>query len=1161
MIGLFKDLVNIAEYKELIEMLRSKMEFLGIIGPSGSQKVHLCAAVSMHIRKKVMFVTYNELQAKKFYDDFVSFLGEEAILLPARDIMMYDIEAKSYEEMFQRISIIDRIYRKDYTILITSIDALAQKMIPVELFKEGIVNLSVTSTVEISDLSKKLISTGYERVNMVEGKGQFSVRGGIIDIFPVGYEEPVRMELFGDEIDSIRSFDLLSQRSMEKFEFVRILPARDVIYPEQKRKDIIEKIEKDIERSGIEDNDLQKHYLERLKTEQYFSGIDRFLPYIIENPVQVTDYIDDKSVVVIDEVAKVKQRCQNIISEHIEVCTSLLLKKQILKRSFEMYFDFEEIYSNLKKLTLVLLGAISIDYIQNKLTKKIVFKSKPINMYNGHIKLLIGDLKYWKDIGSKVIILSGTKVKAQRLCETLEEEGILAAYSEDYDFDIKNGHVIVTHGSISEGFEYPDIKLVVVSDKEIFGEDKKLIKHPKVRKGRQIDLFTDLNLGDYVVHRAHGIGQYVGMEQLCVDNVTKDYLKIKYQSNDYLYVPTDQLNYIQKFIGSEGRNPKLNKLGGTEWVKSKNKVKESLRELAEELITLHAKREAIKGFSFAQDTIWQKQFEDMFPYEETDEQLKCIEEMKNDMESSRPMDRLLCGDVGYGKTEVAIRGVFKAVMDGKQVAYLVPTTILAQQQYNNFKERIKDFPVKIEMIGRFRTMAEQKRILKDLKLGLIDVLVGTHRLIQKDIRFKDLGLLVIDEEQRFGVTHKENLKTLKNNVDVLTLSATPIPRTLHMALTGIKDISTIEYPPKERYPVQTYVMEYNEGMVKDAILREIARGGQIFYLFNSIKGIRAKAYRLKELIPEVKIAVAHGQMNQNELENVMQKFISKEYNVLVCTTIIESGLDIPNVNTIIVEDGDKMGLSQLYQIKGRVGRSNKKAYAYITYNKDKVLSEIAEKRLKAIREFTEFGSGFKIAMRDLEIRGAGNLIGYEQHGHMESVGYDMYCKLLEEAIKEQKGEEIVDEEETSIDMNINAYIDDKYINLESQKIEMYKKIASIQSDRDIIDIKDELIDRYGDLPKEVNNLIQIGYLKELAKEAGFKAIKEKEKIVELHFKTTLKIDFTVISNLMDKNKNKLLFSASKEPYLSYKIEDIEKRNIIENIKILLHDIKKLQSQG
>ncbi|NMB96397.1 MAG: transcription-repair coupling factor, partial [Clostridiaceae bacterium] len=863
------------------------------------------------------------------------------------------------------------------------------------------------------------------------------------------------------------------------------------------------------------------------------------------------------------------QRIDNLILEHHEICKNLLEKGRILPQNTDILFDYEDICKKLDKRQRICLntilhsqqdsiGGILQDTRKSIKTYSFICKQNP--SYYGFFKLLINDLKECKRKDNKVVIMAGTKTRGEKLRDNLHTEGIEAVYSDSVHTSLLSGNIVITQGSLNNGFQYPLIGFVVISEREVFGNDRKRKKSSKRKsKGVDINFFTDLNPGDYVVHQTHGIGQYVGIEKLVVEGIHKDYLKIKYQGKDFLYIPTSHLDVIQKYIGSEGKAPKINKLGGNDWIKVKKRVKESLKELAEDLVKLYAERKAIKGYSFSKDTVWQNEFEEQFPYEETDDQLRCTEEIKKDMESNKPMDRLLCGDVGYGKTEVALRAAFKAVMNGKQVAFLVPTTVLAQQHYNNFVERMKNFPVNVEMLSRFRTKAEQGRILQDLKRGQIDVLVGTHRLIQKDIQFKDLGLLIIDEEQRFGVAHKERLKNIRPNVDVLTLTATPIPRTLHMSLIGVRDISVLEEPPEERYPVQTYVMEYNLDIVRDAIDRELARGGQVYYLYNRVRTIDLKASQIQELVPEARIGVAHGQMGERKLEDIMLKFMRREFDILICTTIIESGLDLPNVNTLIIEDADKMGLSQLYQLRGRVGRSNRLAYAYITYKKDKVLSEIAEKRLQTIKEFTEFGSGFKIAMRDLEIRGAGNLLGPEQHGHIESVGYDMYCRLLDEAVRELKGELPPEKEpEVNIDLNIDAYIADEYINKEIQKIEMYKKIASIQDEQDVIDIKDELLDRYGDLPKQVENLISIAYIKALAGKLGISAITEKKDALIFQFKDKKIVKIDVISKLAAKYKRQILFNAENNPYLMYKISGNDREKLPDNIKIVLHDIESFE---
>lgn len=1167
-------LLEIAEYSDVIKTIREKGFPFSISGPSDSQKVHLACSVCQNSGYKGVYITYNEMTARKAYEDFSFFLGEDVVFLPNKELMLHDVEARSNDAVFDRLKAIERITKGSYKVVVTSAEAIAHKIISKEKFIENILEFKMGGRIDVERTTLLLVSAGYERVEIVEGRGQFAVRGGIIDIFPVSSESAVRIELFDDEIDSMRAFDTSTQRSTGNIESFMVIPAREVVYHPGDIEDIVLRIRKDLEKylketggkTGAEHvkkiKDRVGADIERIKSDHYFPGIDRLIPYLIEKPSLILDYIDSQdsgNIVFLDESARFGQRMDNLLLEHNETCKSFLERGQLLPGSFELLHGPEFLKEKLSGCSLISLSTMPAEGQKLREGKIFSIPSKAMHSYQGHIELLEEDLKYWKMKGSRTVIFSGSRGRGERLADSLGSRGISAAYVHDFQGELAQGQILITHGSLNKGFEYPSIGLVIVSDKEAFGQDRKRKRVSGKKEGSKIKAFTDLSIGDFVVHQAHGIGQYVGIQKLVVDNVKRDYLKIRYQDGDFLYIPTGQLDLIQKFIGSEGKSPKMSRLGGTDWARTKSRVKESLRELAGELVRLYAQREALQGFAFAEDTVWQNQFEETFPYEETDDQLKCIEEIKADMESIKPMDRLLCGDVGYGKTEVALRALFKATMSGKQVAYLVPTTVLAQQHYMNFKKRLQDFPVKVEVMSRFRTQTEQKHILKDLKSGNVDILVGTHRLIQKDIQFKDLGLLIVDEEQRFGVAHKEKLKNIKPNVDVLTLTATPIPRTLHMSLVGIRDISVIEDPPEERYPVQTYVMEYNAEVISDALIRELGRKGQVFYLYNRVRSIQLKAAELKALVPEARIAVAHGQMNENELEDVMADFINGEYDILVCTTIIESGLDMPNVNTIIVEDADRMGLAQLYQLRGRVGRSNRLAYAYITYKRDKILSEIAEKRLQAIKEFTEFGSGFKIAMRDLEIRGAGNLLGPEQHGHMDSVGYDMYCRLLNEAVRELKGEQASEDElEMTIDISVSAYIDDDYIGIENQKIEMYKKIASIQDEQDVTDIQDELVDRYGDPPEPVVNLIQIAYVKALAKECGFVSVQEKNGAVLFQYRNNSCVNLQVLSGLMEKYRKKLLFTASSTPYLTYKVAVQEKEKLLYNIKFLLQDIKKLK---
>ena len=884
-------------------------------------------------------------------------------------------------------------------------------------------------------------------------------------------DNPVRMS-FDDEIDSIRYFDLETQRSIRKLDMVELFPMREMLL----RPEDFEKGSKEIEKAlndrlnfysssgkkkALSQNLKEKilEDVEKIKQNIYFQGIEKYAAFFYEKSCYVMDYIED-FMVVIDEANRVRQRYENVRLEYEEHFKSLLEEGELLPDQINALHSYEDVLIKINDKKVVCLNALLKSSQDFKPERSISFVCRSMAPFHGKINLLIDEIKLLKNRKYRVVILSGNKERGLRIVEALKEEGIEALYQDRLSFDLQEGHVVVLPGNLSGGFEFPTIKYALITDLEVFGtKRRKVVK----KKGGTIKFFGDLKVGDYVVHENHGIGQYMGIERLKVNNVVRDYLHIRYQGNDKLYIPTDQFDMIQKYVGGE-KAPRVNKLSGTEWAKTKARARKAIEDMAEELLKLYAERQQAEGFAFSEDGKWQKEFEDLFPYEETPDQLNCIEEIKRDMESSKTMDRLLCGDVGYGKTEVALRAAFKCIMDGKQVAILVPTTILAQQHYNTCCQRFENFPVHVEMLSRFRTAREQKKILEGLRIGTIDLIIGTHRLLQDDVMFKDLGLLIVDEEQRFGVAHKEKIKQMKKNVDVLTLTATPIPRTLHMSLIGVRDISVIEEPPEERYPVQTYVMEYNDEIVRDAMLREINRGGQVYFLYNRVRSINKMAERVRSLLPEARIAVAHGQMDERLLENTMLDFYNGEYDVLLCTTIIETGLDIPNVNTIIVYDSDKMGLSQLYQLRGRVGRSNRLAYAYFTYQRDKVLTEVAEKRLQAIKEFTEFGSGFKIAMRDLEIRGAGNLLGREQHGHMESIGYDLYTKLLNETVRKLAGKPLEEKIDCSIELNIEAYIPLSYIKDENQKIEIYKKIASIDGLSSLYDIEEEIEDRFGDIP-------------------------------------------------------------------------------------------------
>lgn len=1139
---------------------------LAVNGLADTQRHHLVYSLALGAGKKALYVAANDLQARKAYRNLQSLFHEGVYYFPFREKMLYDVEAKSHEQAFARIEALDRLLTGNYSVLVLSCESLLDSFMPADEFRLHRLTVSTGDILHIEQSAQHLVEMGYEREEQVEGPGQFAIRGGILDIFPVQLEKPVRIELFDVEVDSIRSFEPDNQRSFERLDTVEILPAKEFILGKAQALEVADKVQRELSAflSKLKDKELAEtfrhnfgSYIEQLKNADHFAGIDKFIPYFYRQAASVFQYLQQNTFVFIEDVNRLSQRLSNVVEEHYRQCEILTEKGMLLAGSYAMYFNPDELPARLEDHQVVYLNSLDEGRTLTDTYAQFTLQGKSVDPYQGHLEDLKKDIRSWVDQGYLVTVLAVSEQRADGLYRALTDDGI-RVFAKYPEADIPCA--VIAQGQLENGFIYPEIKWAVVCENDIVG-GKRAKGSQQFKGGRKINVFTDLHSGDHVVHQTHGIGLYTGIESLEVEGVKREYLKVEYRDGGLLYIPTTQMDLIQKYIGSEGKNPKLNKLGGTEWTREKKRVKEALKDLAMGLIRLEAERSAREGFAFSTDTVWQKQFEEVFPYEETRDQLRCTEEIKKDMESSHIMDRLLCGDVGYGKTEVALRAVFKAAMDGKQAAFLVPTTVLASQHFENFKKRFGSFPVTVDMLSRFRTDSEQKKIVRDLKSGRIDVIVGTHKLFNQDVRFKDLGLLVIDEEQRFGVEHKEKIKGLYPKVDILTLSATPIPRTLHMSLTGIRDISTIEEPPEHRYPVQTYVLEYREDVVQDAITRELAREGQVFYLFNRVKGIQARAARLQELIPEARVGYAHGQMSERQLEKVILSFINREFDVLVCTTIIESGIDMPNVNTIIVEDADRLGLAQLYQLRGRVGRSNRLAYAYLTYRRDKVLNEVAEKRLKAIREFTEFGSGFKIAMRDLQIRGAGNLLGPEQHGHMESVGYDTYVRLLDETVRELKGQPVQPETgEVFIEFKLDAYLEEPYIPDEKARLELYKTIAAVETAEDASDVYDELIDRYGNIPEPAANLVEIALVKKMAGSCGFHMVKQKDDMVLLHFRDKVTLPLSALSRLVQQEKGNLLFSAGKTPYLSYKVKGLSPKESLANVKILLQNVQKLQSQ-
>lgn len=1133
---LVKTLKENKKFQELTKQI-SKTGPIAISGLVDVEKLHVLAGIFNETKRPMVLVTYNEIQARKLYQDLKKLI-KQTYFFPKKEITSYDYVAQSKEIEYKRIDVLNKMYlakqQKEPIIIVTTIEAVMQKMVAKDTLYQNVIDFEVGKTYLLDEIKEKLVGLGYERSDLIENKGQFSIRGGIVD---VGLSEKigVRIEFWGDEVDSIRFFQISSQRSTEMLKEITIFPAHELIVQDLSEavKNIQEKYPEEIED------------IELIKNGDYISKINKYFNEFYENQASFLDYMSDEYLLLLDENSKINQRKTNIIEDNNKLIESLVEKEKFVPEAIENISKFE--YNFEEKQIIYLEQNDSIKNIQ-----KYYFETREINFYNLQLDLLLADIVTYQKNKKKVVLLAGNEISAKKLCDILKENQINYKYEQEAE-NVKPGEIIVTIGGFSSGFENYDLNLIVVSLQNNFEEPvKRKKKLSSTFKDSEKIVFADLKPGDIVVHQTHGIGQFIGVNTITADGVTKDYIKIKYRNDDILYVPTNSLDSVRKYIGGgDNSSPRLNKLGGKEWSATTSKVKKNLEAVAKDLIELYAKRQKIKGFSFSPDTPWQKQFEDSFPYTETDDQLRCIQDVKKDMEKPQPMDRLLCGDVGYGKTEVAIRAAFKAVMDQKQVAYLVPTTILANQQYEEFKTRMQEFAINVELLNRFKTKKEQDEIIKKLKLGEVDVVVGTHRLLSEDVNFKDLGLLIIDEEHRFGVKDKEKIKKLRTNIDVLTMTATPIPRTLHMSIVGVRDMSVIYEPPHNRKPVQTYVLEYDQEVITEAITKEIERGGQVFYLFNQVEGIEKKANEISMLVPEAKVGFAHGKMSGRELEEIMESFINHEINVLVCTTILESGIDIPNANTIIVENADRLGLAQLYQIRGRVGRSDKQAYAYVTYKRDKLLSEVADKRLKAIKEFTEFGSGFKIAMRDLEIRGAGSMLGEMQHGHMEQVGYDTYCKLLDEVIKEMQGIEVVEEQDVQIDLAVSSYIPDNFIENSSQKIEIYQNIALCRTEEELQNVIDEVIDRYGRLPKELENLIDIARIKQLARKANILKIAQRENGIVFYF-VKEKIKPEMVNTLITKYPMLVKFSNAVEPYVTLRIKENE--DIIEKAKEFLNTV-------
>ncbi len=1138
-------LYELGEFEEIVKLLKKQQTALSLTGCVDSQKLHMAYGLSDGFKYKII-VTFSDLRAKEIYEDYKLY-DKNVTMYPAKDLIFYQADIHGNQLTKERIKALRRVIEGRPITVVTTFDSLMTPQTALSVLKKNIISIGHQTIINEQDLARRLVELGYEKTYQVETPGQFSIRGGIVDIFDLTEENPYRIELWGDEVESIRSFDILSQRSIEKLQSIRIYPATEMILTEEELKAGMERIEEEAEKCGESfRKEFKTEEAHRITTqikelkEQVFefkvlANLESYVRYFYPETVSFMELFDkEKSIFFVDEPARVKEHADAVELEFRESMMHRLEKGYALPGQTDILFGVETVMAKMSNRRVVTLSAMELKNTLIKAEKRFDIGAKGVASYNNSFEALVKDLKRFKKNGYRVLLLSGSRTRAKRLAEDLRNEELTSFYSDDPFREIQPGEVMTFYGRVLKGFEYPLIKFVVISESDIFGAEKKKKRKKKKYEGQKINDFAELKVGDYVVHENHGLGIYKGIEKVEIEKVIKDYIKIEYRDGGNLYILATGLDVIQKYGSADtGRKPKLNKLGTQEWSRTKNKVKGAVSEVAKDLVELYAVRQEREGFVYGKDTVWQQEFEEMFPYEETEDQLAAIIETKADMESAKIMDRLICGDVGYGKTEIAIRAAFKAVQEGKQVVYLVPTTILAQQHYNTFVQRMKDFPVRVDLLSRFRTTAEQKKTVEDLRKGLVDIVIGTHRVLSADVVFKDLGLLIVDEEQRFGVTHKEKIKKMKEDIDVLTLTATPIPRTLHMSLIGIRDMSVLEEAPEDRLPIQTYVMEHNEEMVREAIVREMSRNGQVYYVYNRVNNIADISEKIAQLVPEANVAFAHGQMREQELEKIMYDFIDGEIDVLVSTTIIETGLDISNVNTMIIHDSDNLGLSQLYQLRGRVGRSNRTAYAFLMYKRDKMLKEIAEKRLTAIKEFTDLGSGFKIAMRDLEIRGAGNLLGAKQHGHMQAVGYDMYCKMLNEAVKKLKGINTEEDFNTAVDLDVDAFIPPSYIVNEFQKLDIYKRIASIENQNESEDMKEELLDRFGEIPKSVDNLLRIALVRVKAHKVYIPEVRGKNEEIRFLLNADAKINVEHIPVLLKKYP-KLSFNAKGAPLFLYR---------------------------
>ncbi len=1171
--ALLAPLQDLAEYGQIREDIRKGRTPVALSGCVDSQKLHMIYGLSDGLRCRVI-VTYSDLKARELYEEY-RFYDRNVLLYPAKDLIFFQADIHGNQLTRERVRALRRIAEGRPLTLVTTFAALMTPQVQWDPEKD-ILRVESGGALDEAALSRRLVDMGYEKAAQVESCGQFSVRGGIVDIYDLTEENPYRIELWGDQVESIRSFDVLSQRSIEKLESVTVYPAAEFVMDRQRLEEGVRRIQEDAQaqekklREAFETEAAHRisnqvaELREQLLEFQSKTNLESYIRYFYQDTLTLPELLQRAEeprrgggrglIFFLDEPGRIAEHADAVELEFRESMGQRAQKGYVLPGQMDILYDREQVMARCLKSPVVSLATMDGKNSLLRPVSRVMMSARNVSPYNNSFEALVKDLIRYRRQGYRVLLLSGSRTRARRLAQDLQDYELTAIYTEDPFREVQPGEVVTYYGHVNKGFEYPLIKYVVIAESDIFGAEKKK-KKKKLYQGQKINDFHELKVGDYVVHETHGLGIYRGIEKVEVEKVVKDYMKIEYRDGGNLYVLATGLDVIQKYAAAEGGKPKLNKLGTREWDRTKSRVRTAVDQVAGDLVELYALRQQSQGYQYGKDTVWQREFEEMFPFEETEDQLAAIADTKADMESGRIMDRLICGDVGYGKTEIAIRAAFKAVQEGKQVVYLVPTTILAQQHYNTFAQRMKDFPVRVELLSRFRTPGEIRKSVADLQKGLVDIVIGTHRVLSEDVKFKDLGLLIIDEEQRFGVAHKEKIKKLKENVDVLTLTATPIPRTLHMSLIGIRDMSVLEEAPDERLPIQTFVCEYNEEMVREAIVREMGRGGQVFYVYNRVNNIADIASSIAALVSEATVAYAHGQMKEHELERIMVDFIAGEIDVLVSTTIIETGLDISNVNTMIIHDSDNLGLSQLYQLRGRVGRSNRTAYAFLMYKRDKMLKEVAEKRLAAIREFTDLGSGFKIAMRDLEIRGAGNLLGMRQHGHMEAVGYDLYCKMLNEAVQRRRGIATAADFATIVDLDVDAFIPPEYIVNEVQKLDIYKRIAGIENIRERDDMRDELLDRFGEVPVSVENLLRIALIRVAAHRLYMTELKGKNERILFTFRPDAPIAPERIPGFMKPYGDKLRFTAYGNPFFTYKYK---KSNVIEkDAQALLEDTEQL----